>query len=215
MSFFATYVQFGRAIGSLEAKIPAVEERLKKVESPYALLDIQSQATAAVAEATKTVGELRAHFKANLNGPAAFYHCTARGQPILDGSQDGTIIDFSTKVYNTHANSVNPGGNWKYTAPESGIYCVTALAVFHQETGGTGLGVYVNGGRVVHLAQISPSSGRGTTIGGTALIELNRGTAFDIRIHTFDDTKKNATLDSIGATWVAIHYVRPPSNAAK
>ncbi len=191
----------------------------------------------AQAIALKTQLEKEVHgIKKEFNDvPAAFYHCTTGAAPINSDQAGGTIIDFSTCVYDTHRaeNVVTTGGNWKYTAPKSGIYSVSALAIFTQRgkgNGGIALAVYRDGKALVQLAQFMPSSGESLnvegkpvqgvtsvtnrTIGGTADIELGKGEAIDIRINKFYEVQE-ATLASAGATWFSIHYVGPADTKKK
>jgi hypothetical protein len=200
---------------ALEQVTPIAEETAKEEAQrviPDSLIEEAKKANAQAKGAAKEAVELVGRLKTQLTLPAALYSSTVRGQAISSDEAGATIIDFSTKVYNTHSESVTTGGNWKYTAPEPGIYSVTALAVYSQKgAGGTALGIYRNGGISVYLAQVYPSSVSGTTIGGTGTIELKRGDAFDIRINTFGDARE-AALDSVGATWVSIHYLRPLAN---
>jgi hypothetical protein len=56
---------------------------------------------------------------------SARYNSSA-GQSITASTD--TIVDFGTKDYDSH-NAVTTGGSWKFTAPISGKYKVSALAV--------------------------------------------------------------------------------------
>ena len=84
-------------------------------------------------------------------------YSTNAGQSISSGSYE--IVDFEDKSYDTH-NAVTVGASWKFTAPYSGKYHISAKTIFDTITLDSGevvwSGIYKNGAansyKVAHQA---------------------------------------------------------------
>lgn len=115
---------------------------------------------------------------------------TITGTPAASSSAP---IDFSVKNFDTHG-AVTTGASWKFTAPISGVYRVSASSSF--TTGNPTVGLYKNGSLNVLLTGTAYTSG--ANIVGSTTISLIAGDYIDIR--------PNSSLTASGATsnWVSI-----------
>jgi hypothetical protein len=128
---------------------------------------------------------------------AARYNTTA-GQSIPASTQ--TIVDFGTKTFD-RTGCVTTGASWKFTAPISGLYRVTAKIRFLN--GGSWLSslsaeinLYKNGSKVSTLGDLIATSTHGTGVvtSGSDVISLVAGDFIDFR--AFQDTAGAITLNT-------------------
>lgn len=139
---------------------------------------------------------------------AAGYN-TAAGQSIADVTV--TILDFGTSEFDTHS-AVTTGGSWKFTAPASGIYnvsaCVTMAGVASDDGTNYSLYVYKNGLLDKYLAQ-TPKETNTTvelSIVGSVLVKLNGGEYIDVRIRQNSSVTRSLTTDADQNT-ISIHRI--------
>lgn len=131
---------------------------------------------------------------------AAFYYKSSNSS--VTGS---TPIDFDTKSFDTHSGTTT-GAAWKYTAPVSGIYKVSAFV-----NGGTGvagaLSVFKNGasyGALGYTANIA------NTQNGSLDLQLNAGDYVDVRFSATATINGNASLSNT-ASWVQVERLSGPA----
>jgi hypothetical protein len=101
-----------------------------------------------------------------------------------------TIIDYATRVEDTH-NAVTTGaGAWRFTAPVSGLYLVNASV--RKDSNAGSLFIFKGGSSSKFLGYLPPSSNGG----GSACIRLNSGDYIDIRASgsILTDTTSNARV---------------------
>lgn len=137
----------------------------------------------------------------------ARYTSTA-GQSIPAGS---TIIDFGTKDYDSH-NAVTTGASWKFTAPISGKYRVTAFAQNTAQSWTAGndfsLGIYKNSAAFSRLSgsTVQTSGTFSQITGGSDTVNLLAGDFIDVRL--FHNEGSNRVLNnSAGLVHIAIERV--------
>jgi hypothetical protein len=110
---------------------------------------------------------------------------TANGN-LADGGTE--ILDFDTKIFDTHA-AVTAGASWKFTAPLSGIYRVSAYQQINATTAGGAnqaysLFLYKNGSVSSVLGSFrweQAASAIAPSPNGSVLVQLNAGDYIDVR----------------------------------
>ena len=142
-------------------------------------------------------------------GTTAFLKCNAAGTTISTGgvtdldhasvkaayqTDDGdsygtasTIVDFEASVYDSHS-AVTIGAAWKFTAPITGIYLVSAYVEFqsaaYTASDSVSLTLFKNGAAYARLAFVE--AGSTTTFnlsaGGSALVSLAATDYIDVRV---------------------------------
>jgi hypothetical protein len=113
------------------------------------------------------------------------------------------IVDFNTKVIDTH-NAVTTGGSWRFTAPKSGDYLISAFIKWINATNlvRTNLSVYKNGTVFKELADtIGAPSVR--TNGSPITLPLNKGDYIEIYARQDDSASAARSIN----TAVSINYV--------
>lgn len=111
----------------------------------------------------------------------------------------GSPINFATKVEDTHG-AVTTGASWKFTAPISGLYSVTAL---QNANGAHYYRVYKNG---VADDYLSGAPSANYMISGKAQIRLNAGEYIDVR--------PDASVITQSVTYITIERISGPSAIA-
>jgi hypothetical protein len=111
----------------------------------------------------------------------------------------GSPINFATKVEDTHG-AVTTGAAWKFTAPISGLYSVTAL---QNANGAHYYRVYKNGVADDYLSGAPASN---YMISGKAQIRLNAGEYIDVR--------PDASVTTQSVTYITIEKIQGPSAIA-
>jgi hypothetical protein len=110
---------------------------------------------------------------------------------------DSTQFNFDTKAWDSH-NAVNTGaGVWKFTAPISGTYLVSATLYFGANNGN--VAVYKNGSNFRSMAGPFGSTATNQTAPGSTLVQLNAGDYIDIR-NVSAASRTPATTAATGAT---------------
>jgi hypothetical protein len=144
----------------------------------------------------------------------------ASGQTITNGSTD--IIQFDDLVDDTHS-SVTTGAAWKFTAPSSGRYRVSAMILGSNAAGGWDEGdililyLYKNGVVFKALdyeeADASPASSTAQSLQGSLYINLDAGDYIDVRLN--NGTGVNWVTDT-NANWnyISIDKILGPSAIA-
>jgi hypothetical protein len=92
---------------------------------------------------------------------AAVYKTTVSvGQTITTGTF--TIVDYANKEIDTHG-AVTTGAAWKFTAPISGTYCVSAKILFNSAASATSssylVALYKGGNLVGELGRVNGTGG--------------------------------------------------------
>lgn len=111
----------------------------------------------------------------------------------------GSPINFATKVEDTHG-AVTTGAAWKFTAPISGLYSVTAI---QNANGAHYYRVYKNG---VADDYLSGAPAANYMISGKAQIRLNAGEYIDVR--------PDASVTTQSVTYITIEKIQGPSTIA-
>ncbi len=141
---------------------------------------------------------------------AAKYN-SAAGQSISNAATP--IVDFGTKVIDTH-NAVTTGGSWKFTAPVSGIYNISANIRFANSltwSAGTGVGIniYKNGVLYSNDDYLIAAAGTFGAAPSTAIddiIELVQGDYVDIRV-SHGESSARALVAAGGLVRVSIQKI--------
>lgn len=102
-----------------------------------------------------------------------------------------TIVDFPSALYDLHS-SVTTGAAWKYTAPVTGYYRVSAQVVWDQGQAWVAgersdLRVYKNGTfyRIIDFQEEDVAHSNYVRMGGSLTLQLNANDYIDIRVvHT-------------------------------
>jgi hypothetical protein len=107
------------------------------------------------------------------------------------------IVDYDLKSYDTHS-AVTTGASWKFTAPVSGVYEVTACCNWFNSTNlnNGSLFLYKNGSSVSRLDRGEASEG--ILMNGTDTIYLVAGDYIDVRANQ-DDSASAARSIATGA----------------
>ena len=138
-------------------------------------------------------------------------YITTAGQSISDATT--TIIDFGTKGFDSHG-SVTTGASWKFTAPISGVYEVTAKLLY---TSGGGWGVaeeadiylYKNNASFAVLTTTYMQAAHTTYVSlssSPSLVNLLAGERIDIR--TYQNSGAPLSLHTgANENWVCIKRV--------
>ncbi len=134
--------------------------------------------------------------------PYAFYRTTA-----ADSIVTATIMNYVTKTKDTRE-SVTTGGSWKFTAPESGAYNVSAVLRLGANTLGATqairLYIYKNGASlIVGPAVYGNGSSISASCGVSGTIDMAAGDYVDIR----GDGASTALDGNAGNNWVTISKV--------
>lgn len=112
-------------------------------------------------------------------------YSTTAGQSISSGAT--AIVNFGTSTYDSHS-AVTTGASWKFTAPATGKYRVSANIVFASGTWSATqqpyLNLYKNGAQVSAgpLFYISATGTWVIPLGLTDTVQLNAGDYIDIRV---------------------------------
>jgi len=138
-------------------------------------------------------------------------YTTAAGQSIPNNSE--TVIDFGTKDFDSHG-VVTTGGSWKFTAPASGIYEISAMVEFN--TGGgwavaeeAYLTLAKNGGGVARLAGYIANTAHSTYVALSASprqIKLLAGDYIDLRVYQ-NSGASLALLNAAATNWISIKRI--------
>ena len=120
-----------------------------------------------------------------------------------------TIVNFGNKTFDTHG-AVTTGASWKFTAPVSGIYRVSA-SIGSNSGGGWVVGelwvvrLYKNNSFQVELCSIISQTTHSTyiSVNGTDIINLIAGDTIDLRIYQNSGAALN-TAASNESVWISI-----------
>jgi hypothetical protein len=135
----------------------------------------------------------------------------ASGQSIANNTS--TIINYETKVYDSH-NAVTTGvGTWRFTAPAPGKYRVTARAQFpslaYLSAATFVLQVFKNGAIENEVDERSHKNGAVTTVNspaGSATVDLIQGGYIDVRTTQVSSGSRTLVTTNNG-TYVTIERV--------
>lgn len=134
---------------------------------------------------------------------------SSSGQSVNHASID--IIDFATVVYDTHS-AITTGASWKFTAPVTGYYVVTASLLFSASTAWAEgeqatLLMYYDGvlrSSTVHTGHGSTSQSVEMQFSDLVYIEATH--YIDLRI--YHDSGSARTLVNDGSyNWISIHRI--------
>jgi hypothetical protein len=124
-------------------------------------------------------------------------------QALGNGTSD--IINFSTKDYDSH-NAVTTGASWKFTAPVSGKYEVSAGTMINAFLAvPVSIALYKNGSSVGVLDYMQISGGAVKRVVGSTSVSLNAGDYIDVRINV--GAAGQSTIGAAGFTFIAIDRV--------
>lgn len=116
---------------------------------------------------------------------------TAAGQTIANNTE--TIVDFGTSVFDPQS-TVTTGATWKFTAPTTGYYWISALIAYSNNTTGTrDLIVKKNGSSVGRLDNKLPNATGNTFLGGGLGVQMTAGDFIDVR--TSQDAAAAASIN--------------------
>jgi len=144
---------------------------------------------------------------------AARYSSTA-SQAITGGAID--ILNFGTKEYDTHG-AVTTGASWKFTAPVSGNYKVSANymagAVAWTLNDISSVILYKNGSQHTFMGRTvaNASNTFRLVMGGSTEVFLNAGEFIDVRINP---ARSVTTDNNDKIIWVAIERLSGPATIA-
>ena len=143
---------------------------------------------------------------------AARYTTTTAGSYAT--SPAVTIIDYDTKVYDTH-NAVTTGAAWKFTSPMTRYYNIAARALIATtgdwaETESAHLIVYVDGVSYAVLDTDTHIYDNGSNVlavvNGSTDIYLAVGSYVDVRLSQ-ESGGTRALNTSAGHNWISIHSI--------
>lgn len=126
-------------------------------------------------------------------------YSTAAGQSIANGAT--AIVDYGTKSYDSH-NAVTTGGSWKFTAPMSGKYRITAKQRYANglawtQSGSVYFQIFKNGSAYSlpgeTVIATSFTSGTGFSVHASDEIDLLAGEYVDVRA-SHQETSARALL---------------------
>lgn len=138
---------------------------------------------------------------------AAIYE-TAAGQSIPNATF--TVVDYTTKEIDTHG-AVTTGASWKFTAPISGTYCVSAKILFNSAASSTGgsylIGLHKGGTLIAELGRVN-GTGASNFFGptGSRNIFLLAGEFIDVRASQ-DSGGARTLFTSVEYNHVSIHRI--------
>jgi hypothetical protein len=123
---------------------------------------------------------------------------TSAAQSIPNATN--TIVNFGTSDFDTH-NATTTGASWKFTAPISGTYRVSAVVQYGSGNYNPGTlfesNLFKNGAAYASLGFVTKETGTATvtpTLTGSTLIQLNAGDYIDIR--TYQNNGGNSPLSA-------------------
>lgn len=124
------------------------------------------------------------------------------------------VMDFNSKVFDSH-NAVTTGASWKFTAPVSGVYEVSALITGATDTWGSSTGnyqmeLYKNGSAVEVMANMRPeSSAVVPSVKGAGYLSLIPGDYVDVRITLTNSSGGTNAFDTgtPSNNWVVVRRV--------
>ena len=117
-----------------------------------------------------------AQIAASENVRASYYDSSVTKTPGTD-----TQYNFDTKVYDTHG-AVTTGSSWKFTAPVSGNYQISAHAYWNSGGGGGALQLFKNGSVLRYLSNIyGNTAGTNIFAVGSTTVYLFAGDYIDVR----------------------------------
>lgn len=133
---------------------------------------------------------------------AASYYASANGT-----TSTTQTINFDTKQFDTHGAVTAPAagtGTWKFTAPYSGIYSVSAMTSTTAQIYGQ---VYKNGTIYEAITDAPFAAGQAST--GTLILKLIAGDFIDIRATASQTYQGNATPSGTNSSCkIHIHMVK-------
>jgi hypothetical protein len=144
----------------------------------------------------------------------ARYGISASSTNLSLADNTAEILDFDTKDFDSHS-AVTTGASWKFTAPVSGVYNITAVLQL-AGSGGWAAGervfltLHKNNNATVHtymsLQYMQATHGTNPALNGAALVQLNAGDYIDIRAN---QNSGGALGITSGTTlcWVGINKV--------
>jgi hypothetical protein len=125
-----------------------------------------------------------------------------------------TIVDFATVGHDPQG-AITTGASWKFTAPSSGWYAVSAHTRWDAiaSAGQCLIEVYVDGVQSIRLGNSDPAAGA-TNIGGSTLVELAAGQYFDIRAsHTSSTGSRNLNDGNGRSVYVNVNQISGTAGA--
>lgn len=145
----------------------------------------------------------------------------ASGTTVINTGAAAAIVDFASKIYDTHG-AVTTGASWKFTAPVSGLYRVTASAQldttstsnFNGTTEQFELTARKNGTISSVIGHVRPYANQNyPTLSGSTVISCIAGDTIDIR--AFQDSGTNWSVGT-GATYnyILIERLTGPATIA-
>jgi hypothetical protein len=121
-----------------------------------------------------------------------------------------TIIDFASKDFDSHG-SVTTGASWKFTAPVSGVFNVSASVAMSNASWTAGndwsINVYKNGSnhqRIFYYVEQATFANAQPSGSGSTLVRLNAGDYVDIRCTNTGTTANTLTGTNVG---ISIHRI--------
>jgi hypothetical protein len=137
---------------------------------------------------------------------AARYTATA-ATSIVNGAT--TIVNFDTKDFDTHG-AVTTGSSWKFTAPVSGIYQVSASVAMSNASWGVGndwsIRLFKTGSLssiLFYYVEQATDANAQPSGSGTALVKLIAGDTVDIRC-----TNTGTTVNTLTGTNLHVNILR-------
>ena len=143
----------------------------------------------------------------------AIYEVNASTSNSSFADNAAEIVDYNNKIID-NSNAVTTGASWKFTAPVSGNYSVSANILWNTTTNLslTFLEVYKNGVFNRRIAQTNHTTNH---INGTQIFNLNAGDYIDIRAVQDDSTSAaRAIVTGSGYSTVSIRLERGPQQIA-
>lgn len=116
------------------------------------------------------------------------------------------VIDFESRIFDTHG-AVTVGASWKFTAPMSGKYRVSAMAMLLSVADGKQLvlAVYKNTSVNTTLTQVTTGASGNQGSSGSTIVSLLAGDYVDVRITNGDASDR--TLSTAQNVWVTVERI--------
>lgn len=148
-------------------------------------LDLIRQMAEQLTDLRRQVDDLR---RQERRVSVAARYTSAAGQSIPSDAANATVINFGTKVFDTH-DAVITGANWRFIAPVRGAYLVSASLLFARTTtwafGEFGaLLVFVNSALAGYLDRKDnyPNSDLHMQLSGSMIVNVATGDAISVRV---------------------------------
>jgi hypothetical protein len=125
------------------------------------------------------------------------------------------LLDYDTKVIDTHG-AVTTGASWKFTAPVSGYYRVSAVLYLIAVADQKALTVYVykNGSVSTAIQRLYASGASDLIASGSAVVQLNAGDYVQIYAANSDTSNRNIDTGTASSNDVSIERISGPATVA-